>query len=73
MFGARLSIFHWGTETLPEDTDEDIAAFDFKDGINETLRSFGVKAGIGIRFLVQVHATFFAIACLRCSTYLHMK
>jgi hypothetical protein len=23
--------------------------------------------------LVQVHATFFAIACLRCSTYLHVK
>jgi hypothetical protein len=25
------------------------------------------------RLLVQVHATFFAIACLRCSTYLHVK
>jgi hypothetical protein len=24
-------------------------------------------------YLVQVHATFFAIACLRCSTYLHVK
>jgi hypothetical protein len=24
-------------------------------------------------YLVQVHATFFAITCLRCSTYLHVK
>jgi hypothetical protein len=26
-----------------------------------------------IWLLVQVHATFFAIACLRCSTYLQVK
>ena len=32
-----------------------------------------ITANNGKEALVQVHATFFAIACLRCSTYLHVK
>jgi hypothetical protein len=45
----------------------------------DTGRGFSIRGGgnndtvSGTPFLVQIQATFFAITCLRCSTYLQLK
>src|SRR5438876_7719657 len=43
VFSTRAGIIRWRAKTLPEDAEEHVALLDAQDGIDQPLRSFGVK------------------------------